>query len=116
MSDRRKRLSRARQRMQEYMLLHDCGLLRPDNRCRCELWCDPAVDAGVVDPDRPMLAAHPAAGDAADEDLERRLDGLDELQRIDVLFRTLPAYRAPDHLVDELTEMLAASRNPTPRE
>lgn len=109
----RKRLSRARQRMQEFMLDH-CGLVRPDNRCRCELWCEPALEAGVVEPDHPKLAGHPADGDPG-EDLEQRLAGLDELQRIGVLFRSLPAYRAPDRLVNELTHMLTVERDRTPR-
>jgi RNA polymerase sigma factor (sigma-70 family) len=109
----RKRLSRARQRMREFMLDH-CGLVRPDNRCRCELWCDPALEAGVVEPEHPRLAGHPAHGEPG-EDLRRRLDGLDELQRIGLLFRSMPAYRAPDRLVHELNRMLTVERDRTPR-
>jgi hypothetical protein len=82
--------------------------------CRCELWCEPALEAGVVEPDHPKLAGHPADGDPG-EDLEQRLAGLDELQRIGVLFRSLPAYRAPDRLVNELSHMLTVERDRTPR-
>ena len=35
----------------------------------------------------------------------------DELQRIRALTRSLPAYRAPDHLVNELKELLGSRDN-----
>jgi hypothetical protein len=99
--------------MKEFMLQH-CGLVREANRCRCELWCEPALEAGIVDEVSPRLAGHPAAGEP-DEDLEQRLAGLDELQRIRALFRSLPAYRAPDGLVNELHRMLTVERDRAPR-
>jgi len=111
----RKRLSRARKKMQDFMLVQ-CGLVRPDNDCHCENWCDPAVDTGVVDPDLLKLAGQPC-GDDLIEDLEGHLEGLDELVRIRVLFRSLPAYRAPDHLVNKLTEMMGTLRGtPAPQQ
>jgi len=111
----RKRLSRARQRMKEFMLDH-CGLVRPENQCRCEVWCDLGIDAGIVEPESPRLAGHPADGDPdEDRDLDRRLADLDELERIGLLFRSMPTYRAPDRLLDRLSRMLTVEHDPTPR-
>jgi RNA polymerase sigma factor (sigma-70 family) len=107
----RKRLSRARDRLLGFLKEH-CGLVRPGARCRCELWCDPAVKMGVVDPDRLQFATQPAAG-VDDRDLEARLGALDELARIGALFRTLPDYRAPGRLLDELSATLELPRSPT---
>jgi len=100
----RKRLSRARERIRTFMLRH-CGMVDPRNLCRCNLWCEAAVKAGAVDPEHPTLAGHPAA-EGRDEDLEQRLEGLEELERISVLFRSLPSYRAPDTLISQLAEMI----------
>lgn len=104
----RKRLSRARDRIREFLTDH-CGIVRPTNRCRCDLWCDRAVKEGVIDPDRPLLATHPA-GCTDDGDLEARMGKLDELARMKALFDALPDYRAPGRLLGALTAVLDTPR------
>ncbi len=106
----RKRLSRARQRLRAFMLAH-CGLVRAENRCRCELWYTPVLDTGTVDPQRPKFAGHPVGDHDDSRELAKRLADLDELKRIRTLFRTLPQYRAPDRLLERLTEMLTIERD-----
>ena len=51
----RKRLERARRRIQEFMRGH-CGLLSPDNPCRCRRRIGTAIAQGRVDPDRLLFA------------------------------------------------------------
>jgi len=45
----RKRLSRARERIQTFML-KNCGLVNPDNPCHCDRVAPQAVRTGVIDP------------------------------------------------------------------
>lgn len=104
----RKRLSRARKRLHEFVDEH-CGLVRPTNRCRCSYWCGRALEKGVLDPEKPMLAKHPAAC-MDDEDLEAHLGALDEISRLRAVFRTLPDYRAPGELLSALSAALDVTR------
>jgi len=87
-----------------------CGLVSGENRCRCELWCQRVEQAGLVDEAAPTLSGHPA-DDAAQE---AALEGLDELQRIVALFRSLPGYRAPRHLIADLHHILSVPRGSGP--
>jgi RNA polymerase sigma factor (sigma-70 family) len=74
---------------------------------RGQLWSERAREAGLVDETNPLLAGHPAHS-TSDEGLE----GLDELQRIEALVRSLPRYRAPRHLIRELNRILTIERHP----
>ena len=56
----RKRLSRARTRVREFVA-SNCGLVSPDRAaCRCSKRVETAVGLGRIDPARPSFAAHPA--------------------------------------------------------
>jgi len=106
----RKRLSRARKQLYDFLGEH-CGLVRGGNRCSCEYWSKRAHQKGAIDPDNPLLAGHPVSC-TVDEDLEARLDALNDLGRMQTLFNTMPDYRAPERLLAALTEILDRPRPP----
>jgi RNA polymerase sigma factor (sigma-70 family) len=103
----RKRLSRARERIQGFMRGH-CGLVEPDNPCRCQRRIGRAIGVGRLDPDMLLFASHPASARVA--------AGVDEMERLHdaaAVFRSHPDYRAPDRLGGALGELIRAGRYPT---
>jgi len=56
----RKRLQRARERIQQFMQGH-CGLLDPDNSCRCRRRIGAAIERERVDPDNLLFAQRVSA-------------------------------------------------------
>ena len=91
----RKRLQRARERIQRFMSGH-CGLVDPANPCRCSRRIGTAVATGRVDPDRLLFARRV---DAHVERIERMRDAA-------AVFRSHPELRAPDRVVAAVTAAL----------
>jgi RNA polymerase sigma factor (sigma-70 family) len=92
----RKRLRRARERIQQFMEGH-CGLLDPSNPCRCRRRVGAAIRRGRVDPGDLLFA--------------RRVDALKlEMQRFTdagAIFRSHPELRTPAELVDAVLRAVA---------
>ena len=107
----RKRLSRARKRLQDFMLKR-CSLVKPHNRCQCHMWVKPALEQGVIDAEHSQFVDPRDAGPQGlpsityDQQAISELEGLDELSRIMTLFRRIPADRAPDGLVQKLSAVI----------
>lgn len=99
----RKRLSRARKRIHNFMG-KNCGLVNPENSCRCAKWGHKAVKKGWIDPDRLLFAGHPRhpRKDVAIS----RLQEVDELRRVAALFRHHPDYAAPGVFMEGIKELL----------
>lgn len=96
----RKRLSRARMQLGDFMR-ENCGLVRGANDCRCEKQVSYAIQCGCIDPSRLMFAPHGI--DRQEARLSQaQLEEMDELKRIAELFRSLPRYRAPVRLLESL--------------
>ncbi|HEY1549499.1 MAG TPA: RNA polymerase sigma factor [Kofleriaceae bacterium] len=93
----RKRLSRARERMTEFMAAR-CGLMNPGSACRCAKQAGHAVASGYLDPKRLAWGA-----------LGRRELGTD----VDVVahaievFRSHPDFIAPDAVLAGIKQVLA---------
>jgi RNA polymerase sigma factor (sigma-70 family) len=96
----RKRLSRARARIQEFML-RICGLVNPDNPCHCRRVAPYAIQSNEVDPRNLLFAGHRSRATGRDLSLEF-LDELDALQRVAALFQNDPQYAAPDRFLESL--------------
>ena len=97
----RKRLSRARTRLREFMRAH-CGLVSDAAACRCSRRITPAIASGRVDPDRLLFVQRTSAADAV-------LAGtaeMDELHRIASIYRATPDYSAPARLADAVRTLL----------
>ncbi len=102
----RKRLSRARQRMQEFTQ-STCGLVDPANPCRCGQQIARQIRLGAFDPHTPTLAVLPAQPDSREADLA----ALDALERSLALFRSHPKYAAPDAIGEGLRKIIESSRS-----
>jgi RNA polymerase sigma factor (sigma-70 family) len=92
----RKRLQRARERIQEFMQRH-CGLLDPANPCRCRRRVGAAIQRGRVDPDRLLFARRV---DALKQDMQRFTDA-------GAIFRSHPELPTPPGLVDAVLRAVA---------
>jgi RNA polymerase sigma factor (sigma-70 family) len=97
----RKRLSRARQRMDEFMRSR-CGLVDEALPCRCGAVAASSQAAGHLYPLR--FADRPGQQRAAP-----RLADIERLQRAVALFRGHPYYEAPESLVDGMRRALDSS-------
>jgi RNA polymerase sigma factor (sigma-70 family) len=92
----RKRLQRARERLQRFMEEH-CGVLDPSNRCRCRRRIGAAIGRDRVDPEELLFVG--------------RVDALKlEMQRFTdagAIFRSHPELRTPPELVDAVLRAVA---------
>ena len=94
----RKRLSRARARVQVFMR-GQCGLVDEANACRCGRRIGAAIRHGRLDPDN-LLFAHGV------RDGVRRMDRLHDAAAV---FRSHPELRAPDRIVEVIRRVLRDS-------
>ena len=103
----RKRLSRARTRLHGFMD-RKCGLVNPDNPCRCARRVDYAVKIGRVDPDRLLFAPHPVRHepDAVTREVVREMD---QLHSAADLLRGHPDYAAPGKATEVIRSLLDRS-------
>jgi RNA polymerase sigma factor (sigma-70 family) len=85
----RKRLQRARERIQKFMQGH-CGLLDPSNPCRCRRRVGAAIQRGRVDPEDLLFVDRV---DVLKVEMERFTDAR-------AIFRSHPELRTPPELVD----------------
>jgi RNA polymerase sigma factor (sigma-70 family) len=105
----RKRLSRARKRIRDFMG-ENCGLVNPENPCRCNRLVPFALETEWVDPQELPFAAHPRRS-SKDGFSEEQLLALDELQRITALFRSHPDYAAPEAFVKGIKSWIESGRS-----
>jgi RNA polymerase sigma factor (sigma-70 family) len=100
----RKRLSRARESIQTFML-RNCGLVNPENPCHCDRLAPLAIQANVIDPNNLLFAGHRCRAKGGVVSLEH-LQELDSLQRVAALFRNHPDYAAPEAFLESLKELI----------
>lgn len=100
----RKRLSRARETIRSFMQ-RKCGLVNPDNPCRCGRRVTPAVRLGRVDPHDLLFARH-----GEDEQVLRGIREMEQLVRAAALFKSHPTYEVPTNLTRALSEVLNSDR------
>ena len=99
----RKRLSRARTRMSEFVS-KQCGLADATLPCNCAKLGGYAVAHGRIDPAHLTWVHRARAKD------RERLAELDALEKAVEVFRALPDLSAPERLATELRELIAAGR------
>ena len=100
----RKRLSRARARVQAFMRGH-CGLVDPSSPCRCRRRVGRAIRAGRLDPARLLFATH-----ARRRELERPLAEMERLNDAAAVLRSHPAYLAPEASLSWIGDLLRSGR------
>jgi hypothetical protein len=103
----RKRLSRARQRVREFMRGH-CGLLNPDVACSCPRRVAPAVERGRVDPTRLLFAGR---GESASKRLPvlEAVGEMEHFHAIAAIHQSHPLYRMPEHVTAEIKRVLQST-------
>jgi len=121
----RKRLSRARARLAEWMGKH-CGLVDEKNACRCRRQIPVAMGFGVVDPKALEYAQHPG-GSASDPRLAKRPASRERSERdpvrlplavevasIEASAREIaahhPAYTAPPVVLEKIRAIIDSGR------
>ncbi len=92
----RKRLQRARSRLQAFMRGH-CGLLDPANACRCHRRVGAAIAHGRADPSKLLFATRV-------EGLKRDMEAFTDAGAI---FRSHPELRADSGIVDAVLRAIA---------
>jgi RNA polymerase sigma factor (sigma-70 family) len=100
----RKRLSRARERMSEFMQKH-CGIIEPARACRCEKQVGPSVAAGMLDPKRLVYGAHPRR---ATPEHVRELDALTD--KVGALQRSHPDYATSEAFTEKIRQLIKTDR------
>lgn len=89
----RKRLSRARQRVETFMI-ETCALVRDDAPCRCAGRIAPAIERERVDPERLLFAEHPVV-EVSRQQTEGVVGAIEGMSRSAAVMRGNPDYRAP---------------------
>lgn len=100
----RQRLSRARKRIRDFMQ-HRCGIINPANRCRCAARIKPAMQNGRVDPDN-LLFTGPNV--KTQQPVAHHVREMETLERTAALYRSHPAYAAPDVFLENIRSLLAS--------
>jgi len=96
----RKRVSRARARMSEFMG-KTCGLVNEQNACRCGNQVAHGIAVGMIDPTCLVWTQLPI------EQRRARVTEIDDIKRAVEIFRSHPRYIAPESLVANLRRRLA---------
>ena len=104
----RKRLSRARSHLRAFVQ-QKCGIVNPDNPCRCAKHVGNEIQAGILKPEKLRYAtAERVIPDAMEVHTGAR--ELRELDRAAALFRTHPTYKAPDVFINAIRQLLSSGR------
>ena len=106
----RKRLSRARTRLRDFMKEH-CGLIKPENKCHCEQQVGHGMKTGWINQNRLLFAGKPCRALHDAEALDR-LRELQELDRVAALFKSHPEYAAPVTFVEHLKSLIESEKAP----
>jgi RNA polymerase sigma factor (sigma-70 family) len=105
----RQRLSRGRKQISNFMATK-CSLVNPKNSCHCERILPFDIEKEcVIDPENLLFADH-ACHAKKNAQVMKRLEELDELVRVTVLFRSHPDYAAPEAFVDIVKNLMDSGR------
>jgi hypothetical protein len=101
----RKRLSRARQRLRDFMK-RSCGLVNESAGCRCRRQIRPSAHAGMLDPEQPVYALHPVRA-RAEPGLRDAYAAIEAGERYFEVVRSHPDYAARESVRETLRRALA---------
>jgi RNA polymerase sigma factor (sigma-70 family) len=104
----RKRLSRARERIQDFLTKH-CALMNPDNPCKCEHQVASRLDTGRFDDKHMVFAKHPCRT-RHEEGTLNRIREMDELNQIAGLYKRYPDFRAPAVFIENLRGLVHSKK------
>jgi RNA polymerase sigma factor (sigma-70 family) len=104
----RKRLSRARERIQEFLTMH-CALINLDNPCHCEHQVALQLDTGRFDDKHMVFAKHPCRIKDKENTLNH-IREMDELNQIAALYKHYPDFRAPAVFIENLRGLVRSKK------
>ncbi len=102
----RKRLSRARARIRDFML-KNCTLVNPSNPCHCSRQAELRIESGDSKASHMVFAQHPCRI-RHDGATRSRLRELDELNRVNALFKMYPDIATPGVFVEHIRSLVAS--------
>jgi RNA polymerase sigma factor (sigma-70 family) len=97
----RKRLQRSRQRIASFMQ-GNCGIVDPENACRCRRRINAAVALGRVEPTALHFAKHPRRDPA----VRRGVAEMNRLHDAAAVFQSHPLYESPAAVAEAITRLL----------
>jgi RNA polymerase sigma factor (sigma-70 family) len=100
----RKRLSRARQRIRDFMRVH-CGLVSTDAACSCARRVSAAIEQGRVDPNHLLFARR---GDPPSRRLPvlEAVGEMEQLHEIAAIHQSHPRFRTPERVIAQIRHVL----------
>lgn len=101
----RKRLSRARARIRQFMQGH-CGLVSAGAACSCRHRITAATSTGRVNSDRLLFAGAPRRA------LAPAIRQMEDLHATAAVFAAQPSETTPSHVIDRIRSVLASGRYP----
>jgi RNA polymerase sigma factor (sigma-70 family) len=104
----RQRLSRGRRQVRNFMA-RQCSLVNPENPCACARMIPYEIKIRLLNAENLRFADHRCYGRGSDL-INSRLQKLDELKRIAVLFRSHPDYAAPETFVKSIRKLVESGR------
>ncbi|MBI4768590.1 MAG: RNA polymerase sigma factor [Deltaproteobacteria bacterium] len=104
----RKRLSRARERIQDF-LMRNCALLNPDNPCTCERYVISQHYMERVEEKDLVFAKHPCRI-RPEGGTVNRIREMDELSQMAALYKRYPDFQAPTAFIDNLRDLVHSKK------
>ena len=104
----RKRLSRARERIQDFLTNH-CALINPNNPCHCEHQVASQLDTGRFDDKHMIFAKHPCRIKDKENTLNHVRE-MDELNQIAALYKRYPNFCAPAVFIENLRGLVHSKK------
>jgi RNA polymerase sigma factor (sigma-70 family) len=104
----RQRLSRGRKQVQNFMT-KQCSLVHPENPCACARLIPYEIKIKLLDPENLRFANHRCYARQSDPVISR-LQELDKIKRLAVLFRSHPNYAAPETFLESIKKVVESGR------
>lgn len=104
----RKRASRGRKRMQEFMVKH-CGLINENHSCRCHIIAAKQLEHDPKGPRKKSIINKEAAAKNRTE-VMARLEELSEIDRTVAMFRRYPEYQSPDAFKNIVRDLITSGK------
>jgi len=101
----RKRLSRSRTSIEDFSR-RKCGVVNPENRCRCSKKISPAINSGLVDPNH-LLFVEPTT--ISDAELSHTIDQLEKDRELVAIYRNHPQFRSQKNFKDAIKRLIFKS-------
>lgn len=98
----RKRLSRSKKSLHSFLHLN-CGIINPENKCRCFKKVDCSIKKGIIKPKKLLFTENIKS--------TRLINSIENIQNEVSLYQTNPEYNTPELLLTEVKRIITTSEN-----